>query len=282
MSNNRRRSALLPGENHSSAMTPELALGALETALEAIIRGGHDFQGADRLATTALEVLPRTSLTKTEIDRARIIAFEIRSVASGSRVEATVPYLDAAVRLAERQGDRPLAARLAIRRATACVLASETALAFLQLRRARALLSGVGDEHLQLEYLTALQEWLWSQGRWEESLQLAERFIVPGSARWETPEWLDVRRAYLMRSRIEMGDRHGVYKWLSTHPSQDEPHSTNVLILYLQKLMEVRAFVLDPASGDAEAAFLRTEPIRIKHGFDPRGAREVAKLLDRA
>ena len=264
-------------------MTPDLALGALEMALEAIIRGGQDFQGADHLATTALEVLPRSSLPGREIDRARIIAFEIRSVASGSRVEATVPYLDAAVKLAERQGDRPVAARLAIRRATACVLAGETALAFLQLRRARTLLRGVADEHLQLEYLTALQEWMWSQRRWEDSLQLAERFIVPGSTRWETPEWLEVRRAYLMRSRIELGDRNGVYKWLSAHPSQDEPQadSTNILIHYLQKLMEVRAFVLDPASGDAGAAFLRTEPIRIKHGFDPHTAREVAKLLDR-
>lgn len=265
-----------------SGVTVEEAMGNLETALDEIILGGRDFQGADRLATQALDAMAsRSDVPSAEIDRARSIALEIRSVAAGSRLQEAIPYLDRAIELSDRHGERASAARLAIRRATAAVSADEIAMAYLQLRRARRLVANARDRHLQLEYLTAQQEWLGRQGRWRESLNLAERFIVPASVRWESPQWLGIRRAYMTRARIELEDRDGAYAWLSHHaPSAEpQPESENVLLWYLQRLVEVRAMALDPGSGDAARAFALTEPFRVRHGFDPHSAREVASLL---
>lgn len=249
----------------------------VQRACEQVL-AGHDFRSAGAVAAQSLAVLSGQLRAQPElVDEAMLYAHEIAAVNAGADAATVHVLMDQAIAVADRRGQGSLAARLAVRRAVGSIKAAHNAEASQQLRRAERWVYPFADDSTRLDYLTARHELYGRVGRWNLAAAISERIILPLSRASENPERTRVREAYLARCFIELGDCGRVLGWLESRPALDaQPH---VFHRYLEHLIEIRAMVLDPAVGDAGAAFVEAERTRVAHGFDPQAAREVAALL---
>jgi hypothetical protein len=260
-----------------SATTPlpsEAALGRLEGALEDVLRG-HRFREADHTVGSVLAMLQaQAGVDVAELDRARVLAFEVKGVLAGEDRVAALRFLDAGVEIAKRDRDVSRVARLAVRRGMACAKTGDLAGAAREIRRAEPLVAAARDAHLWLELVTVAYEACRRNGDWTS----ARILIAPLSARFEPPEWQRIRMSHLALAYAGLGDRRAVEQALDRYErlDGDKPHP---FFRHLHRITEVHAFLLDPYLGDAEHSFREAERLRILHGFDTSSSRSVARFF---